>query len=53
MRIDVISLFPEWVAQLRDYGVVGRGIRGRGPGRRASGRGGRVDADARQRAACA
>src|SRR5699024_3957440 len=29
MRIDVISLFPEWVAQLRDYGVVGRGIRER------------------------
>src|SRR5690625_1400983 len=29
MRVDVISLFPEWIAQLRDYGVVGRGIRER------------------------
>lgn len=27
MRIDVISLFPEWVEQLREYGVVGRGLR--------------------------
>lgn len=27
MRIDVITLFPEWVAQLKDFGVVGRGLR--------------------------
>lgn len=27
MQVDVISLFPDWVDQLRDYGVVGRGIR--------------------------
>ncbi len=27
MRIDVISLFPEWIAQLEHYGVVGRGLR--------------------------
>lgn len=27
MRIDVITLFPEWVGQLEHYGVVGRGIR--------------------------
>lgn len=29
MRIDVISLFPEWIRQLEQYGVVGRGIRQR------------------------
>lgn len=29
MRIDVISLLPDWVDRLRDYGVVGRGIRAR------------------------
>ncbi|MES1927889.1 tRNA (guanine-N(1)-)-methyltransferase [Salinisphaera dokdonensis CL-ES53] len=27
MRIDVVTLFPEWVAQLEDFGVVGRGLR--------------------------
>jgi len=27
MRIDVISLFPDWIEQLRAYGVVGRGLR--------------------------
>lgn len=27
MHVDVISLFPEWVERLRDYGVVGRGLR--------------------------
>lgn len=27
MRIDVISLFPEWIGQLEHYGVVGRGMR--------------------------
>ena len=27
MRIDVVSLFPEWIAGLREYGVVGRGLR--------------------------
>src|SRR5699024_2439328 len=27
VRIDVISLFPDWIEQLRDYGVVGRGLR--------------------------
>lgn len=26
-RIDVISLFPDWIGQLEQYGVVGRGIR--------------------------
>ncbi len=29
MRIDVISLFPDWIAQLEHYGVVGRGLRER------------------------
>lgn len=27
MQVDVISLFPDWIGQLRHYGVVGRGIR--------------------------
>lgn len=27
MRIDVISLFPEWLRDLEHYGVVGRGLR--------------------------
>lgn len=27
MRIDVVSLFPEWVAQMEAFGVVGRGLR--------------------------
>lgn len=27
MRIDVITLFPEWVGQLEQFGVVGRGLR--------------------------
>src|SRR5699024_7544416 len=27
MHIDVVSLFPGWVEQLRNYGVVGRGLR--------------------------
>jgi len=27
MRIDVLTLFPDWVAQLENYGVVGRGLR--------------------------
>ncbi|HLQ85516.1 MAG TPA: tRNA (guanosine(37)-N1)-methyltransferase TrmD [Salinisphaeraceae bacterium] len=27
MRIDVITLFPRWLAQLEEHGVVGRGIR--------------------------
>lgn len=27
MRIDVVTLFPEWVAQLQGFGVVGRGLR--------------------------
>lgn len=27
MRIDAITLFPEWLAQLEHYGVVGRGLR--------------------------
>lgn len=27
MRIDVVTLFPEWVGQLQDFGVVGRGLR--------------------------
>lgn len=29
MRIDAITLFPEWVASLECYGVVGRGLRER------------------------
>lgn len=29
MRIDAISLFPDWIAQLERYGVVGRGLRER------------------------
>lgn len=28
-RIDVISLFPNWINQLRHHGVIGRGIRDR------------------------
>ena len=27
MRIDVVTLFPEWVGQLEQFGVVGRGLR--------------------------
>ncbi|MES1951786.1 tRNA (guanine-N(1)-)-methyltransferase [Salinisphaera sp. S4-8] len=27
MRIDVVTLFPEWVSQLEQFGVVGRGLR--------------------------
>lgn len=27
MHIDTITLFPDWVRQLKDYGVVGRGLR--------------------------
>lgn len=27
MRIDAITLFPEWLLELRHYGVVGRGLR--------------------------
>lgn len=27
MRIDTLTLFPEWVGQLEHYGVVGRGLR--------------------------
>ncbi|WP_353250698.1 tRNA (guanosine(37)-N1)-methyltransferase TrmD [Salinisphaera sp. T31B1] len=27
MRIDVVSLFPEWIGQLEQFGVVGRGLR--------------------------
>ena len=27
MRIDVVTLFPEWVGQLQEFGVVGRGLR--------------------------
>jgi len=27
MRIDVVTLFPEWVAQMEQFGVVGRGLR--------------------------
>lgn len=27
LRIDTVTLFPEWLAQLEDYGVVGRGFR--------------------------
>ncbi|GAB3682238.1 tRNA (guanosine(37)-N1)-methyltransferase TrmD [Salinisphaera aquimarina] len=27
MHIDVITLFPEWIAQLEQFGVVGRGLR--------------------------
>ena len=27
MRIDVITLFPDWVGQLEAFGVVGRGLR--------------------------
>lgn len=29
MRVDVITLFPELVAALQDYGVVGRALRGK------------------------
>jgi len=27
MRIDIVTLFPEWVSQLQHFGVVGRGLR--------------------------
>jgi tRNA (guanine37-N1)-methyltransferase len=27
MHINIVTLFPEWIARLRDYGVVGRGLR--------------------------
>lgn len=27
MRIDTLTLFPDWVRQLENYGVVGRGLR--------------------------
>lgn len=27
MRIDTLTLFPDWVRQIEDYGVVGRGLR--------------------------
>lgn len=27
MRIDVVTLFPEWVVQMEQFGVVGRGLR--------------------------
>ena len=27
MRVDVVTLFPEWLAQLENYGVVGRALR--------------------------
>ncbi len=27
MRIDVVTLFPEWVGQMEQFGVVGRGLR--------------------------